>query len=757
MDMEDDNHVDNGNPGNSNPDFRRNVMDKMTKFGHLLQKEVSVAFDPRSTYDATDMLTMRRYMRQLYKSTFQYYKPTDDNGITIKRFDDYRPANDKVYFNRIDNTMQSGISVVIPFFNEPSHELQQTLNSLYDAFQELKASSKRWRDKKMRICLIQDGWHKAHFTMQDYLKKLFPKKIDESDWWEVLPEFGEDFSDSESNAMFIIEKGFYDTTEINVQDGFEEDKKPMILTLLIKINNRRKHNSHEWFSGKNGFAEATNAKYLFFTDAFTFYSKTCLFHLVKELDGDCNLGAVTGRQRLMTRRQQGSDTESVFSLSYMLRMVQLGDFELANCVYNGAFHIGGLLPVIPGPCGLYRASVVLRDEVRDTYFKVVNEEPDKTGLILGNLRIAEDRVLSFYSVTKVKEKYMAFNPLAVFYFEAETDLQKFMLQRRRWINGSVAGYIFLLVLQFSDFLRWETSYIRKFYVWTLLVCQLFTYFMVGLAPGISLKIFYYGVDYFINYYDLDFQLELIGIFVLIWTIYIAHVMVHHQNKFNFAIIYILLTLSVLTSIITFASLFHYAFISTEKDNSEFVMIYEVVLYLGICVFVGPFFLALLLSGRGHSLMFMIKSYIPYVVFLPMMIAWFGSYSYSRTWDLSWGNRPANELNDISKEQKQIMVSKFKEKSVKIILLLLAMNITIFFIPLVGQVILVGFFFALALYQMSFSLIFCLTKLYYKSKVIAKRFLRYIQRDDNNPNTDTSSSDTYTDDTVSNTNTIVTDI
>src|SRR5204862_6936710 len=138
-------------------------------------------------------------------------------------------------------------------------------------------------------------------------------------------------------------------------------------------------------------------------------------------------------------------------------------------MYNGAFSIGGLLPVIPGPCGLYRAETILDDNVRDSYFKVVNKEPSEKGLVEGNLSIAEDRVLSNYSVIKIKEKYMAFNPLAVFYFEAETDIEKFILQRRRWINGSVAGYLYLLIWKFWEFWKWETSIWRKIYVWILLV------------------------------------------------------------------------------------------------------------------------------------------------------------------------------------------------------------------------------------------------------------------------------------------------
>lgn len=32
------------------------------------------------------------------------------------------------------------------------------------------------------------------------------------------------------------------------------------------------------------------------------------------------------------------------------------------------------------------------------YFDIVNKDPDVSGLVLGNLRIAEDRVLSYASV-----------------------------------------------------------------------------------------------------------------------------------------------------------------------------------------------------------------------------------------------------------------------------------------------------------------------------------------------------------------------
>ena len=139
----------------------------------------------------------------------------------------------------------------------------------------------------------------------------------------------------------------------------------------------------------------------------------------------------------------------------------------------------------------------------------------------------------------------------------------------------------------------------------------------------------------------------------------------------------------------------------------------IILYLALFVFFGPFVLALMLSGRGHSFMFMLKSFISYQLFLPMLVSWFGAYSFARVWDLSWGNRPSSELNDVTEEQRNFMVTKFKEKNMKIIIGLLIVNLLVFFIPLQGQFVIMGLFLGIASYQMFFSTIFCLIKIFYK--------------------------------------------
>lgn len=650
---------------------------------------------------------------------------TDDPTIKLTRFTDYRPeATNRTYFQTppdLDPTQKQHMGVVVPCFDEPSHELQQTLNSMYDSFQYLRRYSDNWQDKQLYILIVQDGWHKAHRTMQKWFYDLFPATIDGVPWYEAYDEFKPTFNDPTSNATFVLERTGYAPTPINTQRSLAHMRKPVKMTILIKINNRRKHNSHEWFLGRNAYAEAINAKYLLLTDAFTLYSHNCLYYLADQLDRNEKLIAVTGRQRLMSKQQQGS-SESIFSFGHVLRMMQLHDFELANAVYNGAFSLGGMLPVIPGPCGLYRAKDLLVDQIRDAYFDLVNSEPTKTGWVLANLRNAEDRVLSCYSVIKSPtEKFMAFNPLAVFYFEAEIELKKLMFQRRRWICGSALGYVFLVLMNWRDFFQWKTNRFRQCYMYFQLLLQCLIYFFMGLAPGISIRILFYGLKYFIEFTGTpipEYSWQAGLMFLSFFGLYTLHVVVHHRyerDPYNGMIMKALILVSLATTVISFVGLGHYYFVYKEYAFTDIFKPDNLFLYLGIATLLGPFIVATFLGGKMHSPLYLIKSFLHYFLFMPLMIAWIGSYSYARTWDLTWGNRPSSEMVELTTEEKGKKIVEFKDKCRKSMIVLLALNLGLFWLPLIAILWLMAIFFMISVFQMACSLIFCWTQFPYKSR------------------------------------------
>jgi cellulose synthase/poly-beta-1,6-N-acetylglucosamine synthase-like glycosyltransferase len=661
----------------------------------------------------------------------------NNSKILIKCFDDRDPKPGKQYFIKGLNPKEEDIATVIPCFNESAEAVWGSLKSLYNTWIYLKSGSKKWLNRELYVCIIQDGWSKAHESMKEYFKFLFPAKINKNEevvgkneegtfWWDYYEDFRSPKSDS--NKTFIFQYNHH--YPISIDPPFKNNNDPlknyMRVSLIIKINNRRKFNSHKWFMAKGGFAESINPMYCFLTDAKTYYNKFLLYHLVKSMDKDSNMVATTGRQRLMSKKQQGSD-ESIISLGYILRHVQTFDFEASNVIYNGAFsfgssYLGGFLPVVPGPCGLYRASAILCDKVRDYYFSTIETNPDEAGIIVSNMKTAEDRIFTYSPILNSDNPnaYMEFNPLALFYFEAETSLESLISQRRRWINGSVAGYIYLLFCDTNRFLSWKANAIRKLYIGILLLCQLASYLIVGIAPGISLSVLYYGLCYILRYYNLvdTNTFNFISIAIACLGLYLIHVVMHHRYKYVYWVMFLLLIVSFVTSIVSIFALLHYTFIFEKHSLLSILVSKNIIVYLALYVLFGPFLVSLLLSGRGHSFLFMLKSCLFYYLFLPMFVGWFGSYAYSRIWDISWGNRPANEMEAVTLQKRKQVEDKFKRISTMVIIILIVANFILFFLTsLHTLLVIVSVFFFLAGYQLTLSILFCLSKLFYKISFI----------------------------------------
>ena len=649
-------------------------------------------------------------------------------SLQITRTVDFAPERTGKYFHQIPH--QDCIAVIIPFFNEEANELKETLASLYFCYKYLGKRSAEWKNKDLKIIIIQDGWHKSSTSMKKYLKEMF----DDTDWSKDYSEFGEYDIEKDGPVTYVFEKTekvWFNQTETNNND---EKKRTLDITMLIKIDNRKKHNSHEWFMGANGFGESVHSKYLFCTDAFTMFNKACLYHLITYLDKHTDVAVATGRQRVMTKELQKTD-EHFFSLSTILRMVQMFDFESSNALYNGAFAAGGYLPVVPGPCGVYRSRDILVDDVRYWYFDIVNQEPNETGLILGNLRIAEDRILSYSVVLKNdEERKMAFVPSSVFYFEAELELERFILQRRRWINGSVAGYFYLLITNPEHLVKWKTNIFRKMYVSILLMCQFLTYCIVAVGPALSLSIFLYSLTYVLSFTDINYiSNETISYMITIFfaIVFVAHMFIHNKNKYDFKIIFILLIFSMTTSILTALSFILYIASEIDTNLYDYVITQNsAILYLFLAVLFMPFFNSIIISGRLHSFWYMIKSFPAYYLFSHMLISVFGSYSYSRIHDLSWGNRPTGELtSNVTREDLEVTTRNFAAQSQKCIYIILLLNIGVFFSPTEFKYGIVGTFLGVSLIQTIFSFLYYFTFIPSKLRYVCDRFKNDITLDE----------------------------
>eukprot|EP00004_Rigifila_ramosa_P027605 TRINITY_DN9053_c0_g1_i5.p1 TRINITY_DN9053_c0_g1~~TRINITY_DN9053_c0_g1_i5.p1 ORF type:complete len:1253 (+),score=336.12 TRINITY_DN9053_c0_g1_i5:3-3761(+) len=549
-------------------------------------------------------------------------------------------------------------------------------------------------------------------------------------------------------------------------------------TLVVKRDNRRKHNSHEWFFQLVRECRPYSA---FCTDGGTVLGKDLLATLVAELRRDDSIAATTGRQRVMSRdlqtgekwdngkkfrvrlvanpsegtvpevgwwdylasccsksapqtrrahdpRRRQTDPllskypESLFPQgtgdleagledpqtefwhnevyesaadpdevaesrgfrARWLRNVQLYDYEASLALFVGPFALLGMLPVIPGPCGLFRTSCLVDSEHRplDQYFEAV--EPDEIKMVSGNLLLAEDRILTyvanFLTSSGKGPMRLTWCPEAVFYYESESEARMLLPQRRRWTNGSIAGY-HSLITEHADWMeKSERSTPMRWAQRGLLRLVYFLYFLAMVSPALFASALVTSLEYVNTHLvptatteeDPTGQPEFGD--MPYWTVfgymlvYAAFVFMHSSQdpKRTFVpwMFYVCVALNVLAMLLIFGTLvagtlstFDFninspTFLNPDSNSEDLSRVRLLLTATVIVMLVLPYFLALLYGGV-ESMMMMVKATVPFMAFLPTMVATFSAYAVARSADLSWGNRPSTDLAEEQKDKIEI--------------------------------------------------------------------------------------------------------
>lgn len=133
------------------------------------------------------------------------------------------------------------------------------------------------------------------------------------------------------------------------------------MTLVLKSLNRRKHNSQEWMFAftreKSISVEDKSRVILFMTDCGTYFEKGCLLRLVANMLDNPKCVGCTGRQRVMPAALQDCEDEGLVEKYF--RQIQCFDYEASYAYSSGTFSLIGMLPVLPGPCAMWRYSALI--------------------------------------------------------------------------------------------------------------------------------------------------------------------------------------------------------------------------------------------------------------------------------------------------------------------------------------------------------------------------------------------------------------
>jgi cellulose synthase/poly-beta-1,6-N-acetylglucosamine synthase-like glycosyltransferase len=463
---------------------------------------------------------------------------------------------------------------------------------------------------------------------------------------------------------------------INAEDSHAEShEQPIFVSLLIKRQNAKKHHSHRWFF--EAFAPVTRirsggaTKYFFATDCGTLYAPFCIAELMYHLDKNKKCAAATGHQRIMDKFDQGDPTsvDAETFIQTALRNVQGYDFESGLCTFNGMHALAGFLPVVPGPCGMFRAAA-LTDEIISTVRDIVSSPPELDGLIQGNLKIAEDRILSYLLVlVEPKEASLSgqsgykigtshwethWVPTTIFFFESEDNLKELVLQRRRWLNGTTAGYVWLI----TQPALWNGICGFKYMAWKVFVLallQLIVFSVVFIMPGIFIVTGSLALSGFLLVLDIfgvkgafgaTNSIQLLYLIISVIS-YLAHVFLARCGKRNFEPIVWIIRASLGAMIMAvnafvLVALLCISYFPGQADRIEGLISKEnfrdmyVATSFGMLFATTPFYLSYMHSRASFSTM--LSTFPFYFFFMPCILADFFAYSVARFDDLSWGTK-----------------------------------------------------------------------------------------------------------------------
>jgi Chitin synthase len=267
----------------------------------------------------------------IHKGSIDVIAPSSGVKWTASGYSSVIPHPDFNYFPRLDfgpRLAKDGInysysegmviSAIVPCYNESGSDLERTIRSL-----DRQLLPPGWR---VEVVIVMDGADHMSESMAEKLYGLFGIKVNsgdaELDPLVALPEA----------ETIIVEPADVENAHLRTP---AMAKTVGGYTLVVKRHNHRKANSQMWWLGPHGNYLGT--EYSLATDCGTVFSRTATIHLIRRLEAEPSLHAVTGFQRIMTSEMQGDGSWELFHrpFDFLLRMVQRFEFEV--CIFASVF------------------------------------------------------------------------------------------------------------------------------------------------------------------------------------------------------------------------------------------------------------------------------------------------------------------------------------------------------------------------------------------------------------------------------------
>lgn len=559
---------------------------------------------------------------------------------------------------------QTEILVCITMYNEDEILLARTLKGVFNNIKNLtNRSDPCWGEdswKKITVCIINDG--------RAQLNKRSEKLL------SALGVYQEGYAKSKINDK-DVKAHIYEYTStvgidvVNDRVHLGPNSNPVQFLFCLKEKNSRKINSHRWCF--QSFCPILNPKVVMLLDCGTQPSKDAFYHLWRSFH-DPNVAGACGEMRASLgpgRKLLGNP----------LVAAQNFEYKISNILDKPMESVFGFISVLPGAFSAYRYEALLNVDGEgplEKYFKgeflhndtqVNNEDDDErqlkernfrqAGIFTSNMYLAEDRILCFELVAKKKHNYIL---RYVNEAKAETDvpekLDEFVLQRRRWLNGSLfaAGYA---VFHWTKIWKSNHSLIRKM----VLQIEFYYQFITLLVSWFSIASFFLVFRILtknLGAKDMNFgvgkYLAVITLWIYVGAVVCTFVLGFGNTPRGTKKFYTVIAVcfAILMCYIMFATIFLAVHtvqdqLHEHKDNLTAIMVFTDRKFRDLVVSLAStytlYFAGAFMYGEPS---FMFTSFIQYILLSPSYINILNIYSFCNIHDVSWGTKGEEKVKDL---------------------------------------------------------------------------------------------------------------
>lgn len=558
---------------------------------------------------------------------------------------------------------ETEIMVCITMFNENDVLLGRTLKGVFENIADLnQRGDPAWGDglwRKVVVTIICDGRIHVNLRAQQLMA--------------ALGCYQEGYAKSKINDK-TVKAHIYEYTStvgidvVNDRVHLGPNSCPVQFIFCVKEQNAKKINSHRW--ALQAFGNDLNPRVVMMLDCGTRPSRDAFYHLWRAFR-DPNVAGACGEMK-------ASLGQGLRLLINPIVAAQHFEYKIANILDKPMESVFGFISVLPGAFSAYRYEALLNVEGQgplEKYFKgeylsqgsTITPDDDErqvrernyheAGIFSSNMYLAEDRILCFELTAKRGHNYVL---RYVNEAKAETDvpehIDEFVLQRRRWLNGSLFAACYAL-FHWTSIWRLNHSLLRK------LVLQMEFYYqlMTILVSWFSLASFFLvfriltanlGAD------DLKFAVGKYLAVLLLW-LYLACVVSTFVLAFGntprgtktFYLV-IACVFAVLMVYMLFAAVFlavHAVQVVLHDADGHFraVDLFTNSKFRDLIISMGAtyalYFVGAFMYGNPT---FMFTSFLQYLLLSPSYVNILTIYSFCNIHDVSWGTKGVEQAKDL---------------------------------------------------------------------------------------------------------------